>query len=170
MLHRRRDALKIAHRALADVQVERLAQSHVEGTDAAADGRGQRAFDAHQELTEGLHGLVRQPGLELPEGLFPGVDFHPVDLAFAAVGFLDGRIENAHRGAPDIAAGAVAFHEGQDRFIRYLQFAILDRNLFPAGGDFHLGICHVCSPLEYSGLNYNKLYVSSQSIMKNFSI
>ena len=156
MLDRRGNARKITHRALADIQVERLAQGHIKRTDAAADGRGQRAFNAHHELGEGLHRLIRKPGLKLPESFFPGVHFHPVDLAVSAVGFLDSRIKNAHRSAPDIAAGAVAFHEGQDRLIRYIKLAFLNGNLFPAGGDFHLGICHVCSPLEYSGLDYNK--------------
>ena len=48
VLHRRGHALEVAHRAQADVEVEDLAQGHVEGADAAADGRGQRALDADE--------------------------------------------------------------------------------------------------------------------------
>ena len=46
--HRRRHAAEPAHRAQADVEVEDLAQRHVERADAATDRRGQRALDADQ--------------------------------------------------------------------------------------------------------------------------
>jgi hypothetical protein len=36
----------VAHRAHAGVEVEHLAQRHVEAAEAAADGRGQRPLDA----------------------------------------------------------------------------------------------------------------------------
>jgi hypothetical protein len=46
--------------------------------------------------------LVGQPVVELVERLLAGVDLHPGDLLLAAVRLLDGRIEDAHRGAPDV--------------------------------------------------------------------
>ena len=48
MLHRRRHALEPAHRPQADIQIEHLAQRDVQRSDAAADRRGQRAFDADE--------------------------------------------------------------------------------------------------------------------------
>ena len=45
----------------ADVEVEHLAQRDVERADAAADGRGQRAFDADEIFLERLDGVIRQP-------------------------------------------------------------------------------------------------------------
>ena len=119
MLHRRRHALEPAHRAQADVQVEHLPQRDVQRADAAADRRGQRALDADEVLAERLDRLVRQPVVELLEALLAGVDFHPRDLPLAAVGLLDGGVEHADAGAPDVRAGAVAFDERDDRIVRH---------------------------------------------------
>src|SRR5690606_12046547 len=47
LTHRRRNTLEVLDRAQADVQVELLAQSHVQRTDAAADGRRERALDGN---------------------------------------------------------------------------------------------------------------------------
>src|SRR5208282_564966 len=49
---------------------------------------------------------------------FAGEDFEPGDLSLPAVGFLDGGVEDEARGFPDVASGAVAFDEGNDRPIR----------------------------------------------------
>ena len=59
--HGRRHAGEPAYRAQADVEIEQLAQRHVEGTDAAADRRRQRALDGHEVLAAGGDRLVRQP-------------------------------------------------------------------------------------------------------------
>ena len=88
------------HRAQADVEVEHLAQGDVERADAAADRRGQRAFDADEEFLERLDGVVRQPVVELLERFLAGEDFEPGDLALAAVGLLHRGVEHAHAGAP----------------------------------------------------------------------
>ena len=71
--------MEVAHRSLADIQVQRLAQSHIQRANAAANRRGQRAFDANQKLLECLHGLIRQPGAELRVCFFAGKDLHPVE-------------------------------------------------------------------------------------------
>ena len=60
-LHRARHAREPADRAQADVEVEHLAQRHVQRADAAADRRGERPLDADQVLAEGVERLVRQP-------------------------------------------------------------------------------------------------------------
>ena len=117
MLHRRGNALVILHRANAGIEVENLAQGDVQRADAAADRRGQRALDADAQIAEGADGVVGQPGLEAVHGLLAGEDFVPGDPALAAVGLLDCRIEHADRRFPDVAAGAVAFDEGNDGIV-----------------------------------------------------
>ena len=133
-LHGRGDALEPAHRAQADIEVEELAQRDVQRADAAADGRRERALDRDQVLAAGGDGLVRQPSVEELVGLLARVDLEPVDLAAAAVGLGDGGVEDAHRGAPDVRARAVAFDEGDDRVCGHHQLAVLDADLGAAGG------------------------------------
>jgi hypothetical protein len=48
------------------------------------------------------------------EGLLAGEDFVPGDLALARVRLGDGGVEDADGGAPDVAAGAVAFDVRDD--------------------------------------------------------
>ena len=155
-LDRRRHALEPAHRAQADVEVEHLAQRDVQRADAAADRRGQRALDRHQVLAAGRDGFVRQPGVEQVVGLLAGVDLHPVDLALAAVGLLHGGVEHAHRGAPDVRAGAVAFDERDDRLIGHGELAVLDRDFLPLRGHVELERCRhrrtPCRALEMLGI------------------
>ena len=56
----------------AGVQIEILAQRHVQAAEAAADRGGQRAFDSHQEFTNGVQAFsgevvaAVQPGCLLP--------------------------------------------------------------------------------------------------------
>ena len=60
-LDRRRHALEVAHRAHAGVEVEHLAQRHVQAADAAADRRGQRPLDGDLVVLDRLERVVRQP-------------------------------------------------------------------------------------------------------------
>ena len=129
MLHGAGHALVVLDGADAGVEVEKLAQGHVEGADAAADRRGERPFDGDAEIAGGGHGVVGEPGGELAEGFFAGEDFKPADGALAAVGFLYCAVEDALRGLPDVAAGTVAFDERDDGAIGDLKLAVgvLDR-------------------------------------------
>ena len=113
-LHGRGHAGEPADRAKAGVEVEPLAERHVQRADAAADRRGQRALDADEVLLERLDGRVGQPALELVVGLLAGVDLVPVDLLLTAVGLLDRGVEDTHGGLPDIRPDAVAFDERDD--------------------------------------------------------
>ena len=65
-----------------------------------------------------------QPVIEFVLGRFAGEHFEPGDLALAAVSLLDGRIEHALAGRPDIRARAVAANEWKDRIVRNVQFAV----------------------------------------------
>ena len=79
MLHRRGHAGEILHRPQADVEIEHLAQRDVERADAAADRRGERAFDADEIFLERLDGVVGQPVVELVLGGLAGEDLEPGD-------------------------------------------------------------------------------------------
>src|SRR5690606_338093 len=115
VLDRRADALEVAHRADAGVEVELLAQRDVQRADAAADRRRERAFDGDLELANGLECLVRHPLARLLERLLAGEDLHPVDAPLAAVRAFDGGVEAAYARTPDVGAGAVALDERDDR-------------------------------------------------------
>ncbi len=141
VLHGRGHAGEILHGAQADVEIEHLAQRDVERADAAADGRGERAFDADEIFLERLDGVVRQPVVEFLEAVFAGENLEPGDFLFAAVGFGHRRVEHAHAGGPDVRAGAVAADERDDRMIGHGELAVLDGN-FSAGGRSHVFISH----------------------------
>ena len=59
------DALEVAHRPDAGVQVEADAQVDVDAAEAAADGRGQRALQAEAVVLERLERVVGQVELAL---------------------------------------------------------------------------------------------------------
>ncbi len=134
MLHRRRDALVILHRADAGIEVEDLAQGDVQRANAAADGRGQRALDADAQLAKRGDGVVGQPGLEAVHGFFAGENFIPGHPTLAVVGDLDSGVEYAHRRFPDVAAGAVTFDERDDGIVRDDKLTVFVSDLGSAGG------------------------------------
>ena len=101
-------------RAQAHVEVEDLAQGHVQAADAAADGRGQGALDPDEVVTERLDRLVGQPAARLVERLLPRQDLLPGDGAAVLGGR---RIEDQLGGGPDVDAGAVALDERDDGLV-----------------------------------------------------
>ena len=117
VLHRAGHALVILHRPHAGVEVEHLAQGHVERADAAADRRGQRSLDGDAQIARRGHRVVGQPGAELAKGLFAGEDLKPADGALAAVGLFDRGVEDPLRGLPDVAPRAVALDERNDGMV-----------------------------------------------------
>ena len=134
MLYGAGHARVVLHGAHAGVEIENLAQGHVERADASADGRGQRALDGDAQIARGVDGVIGQPGFEFAEGLFAGVDLEPLYGALAAVCLLHGRVEDALRGAPDVAAGAVAFDERDDGMVGNGEFSIGILDRLAAGG------------------------------------
>ena len=129
MLHRAGHALVVLHRPHAGIEVENLAQSHIERADAAANGRGERALDGDAQIARRGYRVVRQPIVELPEGFFAGEDLKPANRALAAVGFFNRGVEDTLRGLPDIAAGAVAFDKWNDGMVGNFELpvAVFDR-------------------------------------------
>ena len=128
MPHRRRYAGEPAHRPNTGVEIENLPQRDVQRTNAAAHRSGERALDGYAKIARRFHSLLRQPFLEFVVGLFASEHLEPNDAPLAAVSLLNGRIEDALRSLPDIAARAVAFDVGNDRPVGNLEFAagILD--------------------------------------------
>src|SRR5207244_8344312 len=116
------------HRSKAHVKIEELPQRDVQRSDAAANRCRQRSFDSDEVLSKRIDCLVWQPVVELLETFFPGVHFFPGDLPPAAVRFLDGGIEDARARAPDVATGAVAFDERNDRIVGDLGLAVPQRD------------------------------------------
>src|SRR5262249_4224826 len=114
---------------------------HVERPDAAADGGGERALDADDELLEGRHRILGQPVLEAVEGLLAGEDLHPGDPLATAVGLLDRGVEHRLARTPDVGAGPVALDERDDRAIGNLEPAVraADRVAWGNGHDGERG-------------------------------
>jgi hypothetical protein len=144
MLDRRRHAVEIAHGTLADVEIEQFTKPDIERSHTAADGRGQRTFDADEKFRKCRHRLFMQPTIILLEGLLTGVNFHPVNFLFALVSLLHRRVENAHGRAPDIPSSAVAFDKWNDRIVGNLQLFVGSHSYLGAVlRDFYdLILCH----------------------------
>ncbi len=123
LLHRAGHAFEPAYRALADVEIELLAQGHVQGADAATDRGGQRALDGNHVVAHGVQGFLGQPGVLVIHlgGLLAGVDFHPGDLALALVCFFHCSVDNLDHDRADIDADAITLDERDDRVLRYAQ-------------------------------------------------
>src|SRR5262249_48496917 len=84
-LHGRRHTVEVAYRPHADVEVQNLAQSHIETADTPAHRCGQRSFDGDVVLADDIECILGEPGAGLIEGLLPGQHFAPLDPALAAV-------------------------------------------------------------------------------------
>ena len=131
-LDRARHAGEIGDGAQADVEVELLAQRHVERTDAAADGGRQRALDRYDVVLEDRERLVREPDVGAVDlrRFLAGIDFHPVDLPLAAVGLRDRGVDDLDHHRRDVETGAVALDVGDDRVVGNVEAKILvDRDL-----------------------------------------
>ena len=96
--HRRMNALIPTDRTQTNIQIQSLAQSHVQRTDSTADRGRQRPLDADQIFLESLHRFIRQPRTCLVESAFARQHFFPFNPTFAAVCFLNSRVHNGlHR-------------------------------------------------------------------------
>ncbi|MPN37467.1 hypothetical protein SDC9_184986 [bioreactor metagenome] len=143
------------HRAQAHIQVKLLAQRHVERADTTAHRCGQRPLDGGHIVAHDLQRLVGQPYIGAIDlgGLFTGVNFHPVDLALAAIGLGHGRIHHLDHHRRDVRARAVAFNEWNDGLIRHVQRHIgVDGDLLAFGRHLDVLECaHAESPWNVSG-------------------
>ncbi|MNF58425.1 hypothetical protein D3C84_399800 [compost metagenome] len=150
LLHRAGHAFEPAHRAQADVQIQLLAQGYVEGADATTDRRGQRPLDGDDVILDRIQGFLRQPGVLVIHlgGFLAGVNFHPGNLALAAVGFFDGCIDDLDHHRADIDADAVTLDVRDDRVVRYVKRHI------GIDGDFVTGCWHLDLLVSHAGLRF----------------
>ena len=133
LLHRRRHTPEPAHRAQAHVEVQELAQGHVERAETAAHRRRERALDADQVLAEHPERLVGQPVAGLLERLLSSEDFRPGDPAPLPC-LADGGVDYALRRRPDVHARPVALDERDDGFGGDVQLAVGPIVIFSAMG------------------------------------
>ena len=136
VLHRAGHALEPAYRALTDVEVELLAQSDVEGADAASDRSGQGSLDGDNVLLDVVKGLLRQPGVLVinPGSLLARVDLHPGNLLLSAVGLLNSGVNDADHGRGDVASDSVTLNVGDYRLCRNVDGAVgIQGDLFAVG-------------------------------------
>ena len=151
-------AVKVLDGAQADVQVELLAQSHIQRTDAAAHGGSQGTLDRHHVIANGVQGFFGQPDVRAVHigRLLAGEHFHPMDLALAAVGLGHGSVHHFKHHRRDVQAGTVAFNVRNDGLVWHVQGQIAVHSDFLAfGGDFdvlvHGAVSVGCQFLESGG-------------------
>ena len=132
MFYRARRAIVVTYRAQADVQIQFLAQRNVQGTDAAANWRGQGAFNRNAILTNQIKCFRRQPDvLAVNMGRFlTGINFHPGNFTLALIGFLHSGIHHFQHRRGNVHADTVTFNERDNRVIRNVELAILQGDLF----------------------------------------
>src|SRR5256712_159025 len=133
-LHRRRDTLEVLHRPEADVEVQHLAERDVQRAEPLAHRRRERPLDGNQVLADDVERLVGEEvgrAVSAVDGLgfLARVHLRPRDFLLPLVGLLDGRVQHAHGGAPDVGTGAVALDERDDRGVRYPELPVVDRDL-----------------------------------------
>ena len=119
--HRGFNSLEVAHRAHAAVEVEPLAERHIQRTYTLAHRRSQRSLDTNQQVAESFHGLIGQPGTHRIKSFLAGQHLLPNKSALIAIGCAYRGINHALGSAPDIRAGAVADDMGDDGEIRHIQ-------------------------------------------------
>ena len=166
MLHGGRDAVEVADRAEADVEVELLPQSDVQRTDSAADRRGQRSLDGDQVFADRIDGFAGKPELFAvnPVGFFTGEQLHPGDLPPAAVGLFDRAVPDPHRGGGDVGTDAVALDEADDRTIRNLKLSRRIGGHALACRNLDHFICHVCLLVDCFFADNDPVYYTAGAV------
>ena len=105
--------------AQTHIQIQRLAQSHIQGTDTTSYRSSQRTFYAHTIFLESLHRLIRQPGTCFVESTFTCQYFHPFYFMFIAIRLLHGCIHYGLHSRSNFHSHSVSCN------IRYCLFHLL---------------------------------------------
>ena len=125
MLHRRFYSAEIAHGPLTHIEVEGLAQGHVERAYASTDRRHKRTFYAHQIFFEGIEGGLRKPFASLLMRLSAGKDLLPHNLPFAAISLFHGCIDHLLANRRYLCTDTIARDERHCRRVGHNQFSVL---------------------------------------------
>ena len=90
--------------------------------------------------------------------LLPGIDLHPLDLALAAIGFVDGSVDDLEHHRRHVDANPVAFDKRDDRAIRHVQRMVgVGSDCLTVGGHLDVVVMH-----ELSRLRGRALYPSAE--------
>jgi len=143
LAHWPRHALVVFDRAHAGIQVEHLAQRHVQAAEPAANRSRQRPLDPHRELAQRVEGLCWQVVSTVESrSLLARVNLHPGDLPPATIDLLYGGVPHPPRRGHDVAANPIALNESEDRAIRNAARARETLDLFPVRGDLDMLVRH----------------------------
>ena len=125
LLDGRDHALEPTYGTQADIQVERLAQRHVQRADATAHRCRQRSLDANQVLAERLHRGFGQPLTGLFERLSARQHLFPFDGATALVSQFHCLVHNFLTYRSDFRSYPIAFNERHGHLVRDYQLSLL---------------------------------------------
>ena len=137
--HRAGHAGEVLHRPQADVQIQLLAQSHVQGADTATYRGGQRAFDRDHVIADRVQGFFGQPNVRtIHMGRFlTRKNLHPGNLALAAVGLGNRRVNHLDHHRRDIQPRTVTLDVRNDGLIRHVQRHVrVDGDFLAVGWNF----------------------------------
>ena len=105
--HRRNYASIPTHGTQAHIQIECLAQRHVQRTDTAADRCSQRSLNTYLISAECFHRFFRQPGTRFIKCPLTCQHFFPSDAPAVSIGFLQGCIHHSLHGRSDLCPYSV---------------------------------------------------------------
>src|SRR5690606_32876257 len=148
--HRAGDTLEPAHRAHAHVEIEFLAQRHVQGADTATDRRGQRSLDADNVLTQRFQGFFQHPDIRAVDagGFLAAVDFHPDDGTLGAVRLFNGGVDDLDHHRRDIHADTITLDIRNDRMVGHIQGQVrIDSNFVTVCRNHDLLVSHLANSL-----------------------
>jgi hypothetical protein len=154
LFHRRRNTFEVLHRAQANVQVEFLAQRHVQRTDAAAHRRGQRAFDGHHVLAQRGQRFFGQPHVRAIDlgGFLAGVHLHPVDFFPSAIGLGHRSVHHLEHHRRDVEPGAITLDVRHDGLVWHVERHVgVDGDLLAFLGYLNVLVHGIVSPVEEAG-------------------
>ena len=111
------------------IEIEELAQADIQAAKTATDRGREWALNGQLEFTDSLQGLLRQIGSRQLIGFLARIDFHPGDLAFAAITMLHRFIKEKLGGFPYVRPDSVPFDKTDDGVVRGLEFAVFNDDL-----------------------------------------
>ncbi len=145
MNHRTRHTFKPAHWANTGIQIQLLAQGHVQRANTTAHRCGQRPFNGDAIFLQGLQCLWGQPDiLAIDLGRFlAGVDLHPDNLALAAIGFGYRRIDHFQHGGSDIHTNTIPLNKRNNRMVGNIEGVVgVDGDLLTVGRNLNMLVSH----------------------------
>ena len=125
----RNDSTEPTYRTQADIQIERLTQSHIQRTDSSSYWSCQRPLDAYQIFTESIHRSFRQPFTGLFECFATCQHFFPFDGAFTAVSQLNSFVYNLLTHRSYLRSHSITFYKRNCYTIGHNQPTVLHIDL-----------------------------------------